>query len=654
MSKGNYYITTPIYYASDKMHIGNFYTTVAADTMARFKRMQGYDVMFLTGTDEHGQKVEEKAAAAGLSPKEFVDNIVNDIIKLWKQLDISYDKFIRTTDDYHIKAVQKIFKTLYDKGEIYKSKYEGWYCTPCESFFTQTQLVNGKCPDCGREVVWTEEEAYFFRLSKYADRLLELYEKNPGFIEPQSRQNEMVNNFIKPGLTDLCVSRTSFKWGVPVDFDSKHVVYVWIDALSNYITALGYGSDNDENLKKFWPADVHLVGKEIMRFHTIIWPSFLMALELPQPKKIFGHGWLMSNGRKMSKSLGNVIYPTLLCERYGVDAVRYFLLREFPFGQDGDFTYKAFINRINSDLANDLGNLVSRTVAMSEKYFGSELITQRVSADIDEEMSALAMSVTKVFTEYMEKLQFSNALTEIWKLISRANKYIDETTPWVLAKDEANKPRLAAILYNLCEAIRIIAILIQPFMPNTANEIRKQIIINEIGASFGSASKWGVLPLNCKTAKGVQLFPRLELEKELEALNAKDDTLQNGQPKVQEKAHPKSEPIEGIAQIGIEDFAKVDLRIAQITACEKVPKSNKLLKLQLEIAGESRQVVSGIAKWYTPEALIGKKVILAYNLKPAKLCGVESQGMILAADVSDDDVKVIFIDDSVPTGAKIS
>jgi methionyl-tRNA synthetase len=657
MSKGNYYITTPIYYASSKLHIGNCYPTVAADTMARFKRMQGYDVMFLTGTDEHGQKVEEKAASVGLTPKQFVDGIVSDIVKLWKQLDISYDKFIRTTDDYHEKAVQKIFKTLYDKGEIYKGKYEGWYCTPCETFFTETQLVNGKCPDCGREVVWTEEEAYFFRLSKYGDRLLALYEKNPGFIEPQSRQNEMINNFIKPGLSDLCVSRTSFKWGVPVDFDPKHVVYVWIDALTNYITALGYGSDDDTDFKKFWPADVHLVGKEIVRFHTIIWPAILMALDLPMPKKVFGHGWLLLGGGKMSKSKGNVIDPTLLSERYGVDAVRYFLLREFPFGQDGAFSLTALINRINSDLANDLGNLVSRTVAMNEKYFNGRLIVQRESASIDEEISSLALSVTKEYTAYMENMQFSFALTEVWKLISRANKYIDETSPWVLAKDAANNPRLAAILYNLCETIRIISILIKPFMPNTAKEITKQVVIDEIGSSFGSAGKWGVLALDCTTVKGAQLFPRLDLLKELEALEAKDVSPQGEPEKEPDSTQTKSAPITGITQIGqinIEDFAKVDLRIARITACEKVPKSDKLLKLQLEIAGENRQVVSGISKWYTPEALLGKKVVVVYNLKPVKLRGVESQGMILAADVSDDNVKVLLIDDSIPTGAKIS
>jgi methionyl-tRNA synthetase len=659
MNQETFYITTPIYYPSDKLHIGHAYCTVAADTMARYKRMQGYDVMFLTGTDEHGQKIEQKAMAKGVTPKEYVDDIVAGIKELWKLLNISNDRFIRTTDDYHERAVQKIFRALYEKGDIYKSRYEGWYCTPCESFWTETQLKDGKCPDCGREVVRSEEESYFFRLSKYADRLVQYYEDHPGFIEPQSRQNEMINNFIKPGLEDLAVSRTSFKWGVPVDFDDNHVVYVWIDALSNYITALGYGSEDDSLYQKYWPADVHLVGKEIVRFHTIIWPAILMSLGLPLPKKVFGHGWLVIGGGKMSKSKGNVVDPVLLCERYGVDAIRYFLMREIPFGSDGNFTNEALVGRINSDLANDLGNLVSRTGAMIERYFGGTLPEEREADAVDDELIGLAKATRGNMEQYMESMQFSNALTEIWKLISRTNKYIDETMPWVLCKDEAKRARLAAVLYNLAESIRIAATLIAPFMPSTTPKILAQLGLSEDAATWEQAGKWGVLPLALSMTKGETLFPRIDMQKELEALAAltgipnQEAEKASAKPVKQEKkAEAQQESPEGVASlIAIDDFAKVELRAAKILECEPVKKSDKLLKLQLDDGEGGRQVVSGIAPWYQPADLIGKTVILVANLKPAKLRGVESQGMILAADAGED-VRVVFLD-GVPAGSKI-
>lgn len=641
-----FYITTPIYYPSDNLHIGHAYCSVMADTMARYKRIQGYDVMFLTGTDEHGQKIEEKAKAAGITPKQYVDHVVSGIKDLWKLMDISYDKFIRTTDDYHEKAVQKIFKQLYDQGDIYKGSYEGWYCTPCESFWTETQLVDGKCPDCGREVRRTSEEAYFFRLSKYQDQLIKLFEEHPEFLEPASRRNEMLNNFIKPGLEDLCVSRTSFTWGVPVTFDPKHIVYVWVDALSNYITALGYGSEDDSLYQKYWPADIHLVGKEIVRFHTIIWPAMLMALNLPLPKKVLGHGWLILEGGKMSKSKGNVVDPVVLCERYGVDAIRYFLLRDIPFGSDGTFSNEALITRINSDLANDLGNLVSRTMAMVNKYFGGTIPTERTAGEFDDDLIALATATKAKVEAYADEMQFSQALTELWTLISRTNKYIDETAPWVLAKDEANRARLAAVMYNLCEAIRIISILVSPFLPHTAPKIQAQLGAPAAVLSWEQAGEWGLLPAGFTVQKGEIIFPRIDIAKELAELEAQQKAAREAKEQAQQKA-------EGIAQISIDDFAKVELRVAEVKDCEPVKRAKKLLKLTLDDgSGAPRTVASGIAQWYKPEDLIGHKVVLVANLKPAVLCGVESQGMILAADCAKDDVKVLFVD-NMPAGAKI-
>ena len=649
MDQKTFYITTPIYYPSGKAHIGHSYCTVATDAIARYKRMQGYDVMFLTGTDEHGQKIELNAAKAGVTPKEYVDEIVAGFQELWKLLNISNDRFIRTTDDYHVKAVQKIFKELYDRGEIYKGKYEGWYCTPCESFWTETQLKDGKCSDCGREGKWAEEEAYFFKLGNYADRLLKLYEDQPDFIQPESRKNEMIQ-FIKNGLDDLCVSRTSFTWGIPVDFDPKHVVYVWLDALTNYITAMGYGSGDDSDYRKYWPADVHFIGKEIVRFHTIIWPAILMALDLPLPKQVYGHGWLLfGDGSKMSKSKGNVVDPVILCDRYGVDAIRYFLLREIPFGADGLFTNEALINRINYDLANDLGNLLSRTTAMVQKYFGGSIPAQRQAEDLDQDLVAMATALRGRYEESMDGFQFSNALAEVWKLIARSNKYIDETMPWALGKAPDKAPRLAAVLYNLCECLRIVSILITPFMPETAPKIQAQIGAGADVCNWDSADQWGLLPADAVVSKGETLFPRIDVAKEIAEL---DEILIQKPAEKKAEAPKREQPVEGVAMIGIDDFAKVELRVAEIVACEPVKRAKKLLKLTLNDGQGQRVVASGIAKYYTPDQLVGRHVVLVANLKPAVLCGVESCGMILAADCAGGDVKVIFVDE-IPAGSKI-
>ena len=655
MNKEKFYITTPIYYTNNYLHIGHSYCTIATDTMARYKKMRGYDVKFLTGSDEHGQKIEESAKQKGISPKEYVDHITNHIKELWSLLNIDYDYYIRTTDEKHIKAVQKIFKALYDKGDIYKGYYEGLYCTPCETFFTESQLKDGKCPDCGRDVHKVKEESYFFKLSKYQDRLIKHIEENEDFISPSSRKNEMLNNFLRPGLEDLCVSRTSFKWGIPVEFDKEHVVYVWIDALSNYISALGYGTDNDGDFKKYWPADIHVVGKEIVRFHTIIWPAMLMALDLPLPKQIFGHGWLLIDGGKMSKSKGNVVDPKVLVDRYGVDAIRYFLLREVAFGQDGNFTNKALIERINFDLANDLGNLLSRTIGMIDKYFEGALPKVQDNNDkLEQEIIDFCSDIVLKVEDYMDKMQFSNALTEIWNLVRRVNKYIDETTPWILAKDETKKQKLANIMYTLAESLRIIGILINPAMPNTSKAIFEQLSINnEDLKSWDSIKSFGLLPKDLAITKGNVIFPRIDIEKELEELEA---MKQATKAKVLENNKTENDKVEEKEQIGFEDFLKMDFKIGEILECEKIKKSNKLLKSQVKIGDKIIQIVSGIANYYTPEEMVGKRVVVLTNLKPAKLCGEISEGMILAASDNDNNLKIITVEDNenvIKSGAEV-
>ena len=651
--KGNYYITTPIYYPSANLHIGHAYCTVATDTMARYKRLQGYNVKFLTGTDEHGQKIEDKAREAGVTPQQFVDNIVlgeKGVLDLWKLMNISYDRFIRTTDDYHVSAIQKIFKKMYDNGDIYKGTYKGKYCKPCESFWTESQLVEGKCPDCGRDVQDAEEEAYFFKLSKYADRIRDLLE-NTDFLEPRSRVNEMVNNFIKPGLEDLCVSRTSFTWGVPVDFDPGHVVYVWIDALNNYITALGYENDKYDDFDAFWPADVHFVGKEIVRFHAIIWPAILMSQGLPLPKKVYGHGWLNFNGEKMSKSRGNVVDPYLLSERFGVDALRFFLLRTFPFGSDGNFTNELLINTINVDLANVLGNLVSRTTAMAQKYFDGKLPVGGQSEELDKELETLAAEVVEAYTRQMDAFQFSNGLNEAFKLISRANKYIDETAPWVLAKSEETKPRLLKVLKNLCECIRVAAILITPVMPDTAEAILNQLNVPAEKRTWDALAYCGCDNCSWEPAVAAPLFPRIDMEKELAALEElKAEAAKAALPALEIEPYAEE-------NVDFDTFCKSDLRAVKVMDCVPVKKSDKLLQFTLDDGtGTPRQILSGIAKYYKPEELIGKTLVAITNLPPRKMMGKDSCGMLLSAvhtEKGEEKLNLIMISDAIPAGAKL-
>lgn len=643
--QGKFYITTAIAYTSRKPHIGNTYEIVMTDALARYKRMQGYDVFFLTGTDEHGQKIEEYAKAANVSPKEYVDKVAGEIREICDLLNTTYDKFIRTTDSEHEKVVQKIFKKLYDQGDIYKSEYEGLYCTPCESFWTESQLVDGKCPDCGREVKPAKEEAYFLKLSKYQKQLEEYIESNENFIYPEARKKEMLNNFIKPGLQDLCVSRTSFKWGIPVTFDDKHVIYVWIDALSNYITAIGYDPDGSSDLyKKLWPADVHIIGKDIVRFHTIYWPIMLMALGEPLPKQVFGHPWLLFGEDKMSKSKGNIIYADDLVELFGVDAVRYYLLSEMPYANDGSITYDTMIERYNSDLANTIGNLVNRTVAMTNKYFDGVIQAPTCPGDFDDELKATCKEAVVKVEDLLTTYRIADSLDIILGIAKRANKYIDETAPWALAKDEAQKERLGTVLYNLLEAIRYLAVMIKPFMPDTSDKIFAQTNMN--GNSYDELQNFGVLEAGIKVGEATPLFARVDKDEMVKVIAERQEKAATA-----EKANNAKTGIVGLPEIAIDDFAKVELRVAEVKACEPIPKAKKLLKLTLDDGEGERTVASGIAKWYTPEDLIGHKVVVVANLKPATLCGVESQGMIIAADTADGGAKVLFVDD-FETGAK--
>ncbi len=662
MEKEKFYITTPIYYPSDKLHIGHSYCTVATDTMARYKRLRGFDVMFLTGTDEHGQKLERVAKSQGMQPKEYIDPVVDGIKELWELLNISYDRFIRTTDDYHVKAVQKIFKDLYDKGDIYKSSYEGLYCTPCESFFTEHQLKDGMCPDCGRTVESVEEESYFFRLSKYQDRILKLMEEADGFLQPPTRQNEMIQNFLKPGLEDLAVSRTSFEWGIPVEFDKGHIVYVWIDALSNYITAMGYNSDDESDFKKYWPADIQVVGKEIVRFHSIIWPAMLMALDLPLPKQVFGHGWLVINGGKMSKSVGNVVDPVVLVEKYGVDAIRYFLLREIAFGQDGNFNNEALIQRINADLANDLGNLVSRTVGMVEKYFDGTLPAEREATAFDADLQKMALACATEVEDAMDKMLFSDALISLWNLVRRTNKYIDETEPWILCKDESKKGQLANALYHVAETVRIISVLLQPFMPATPEKIWEQYAMSGDMILWDNTKKWGLMPAEFAVKKGDVIFPRIDMKKELAELEAaikasQATSVANQENKEEKKDDKKKDEhaFEYPKEISIDDFCKVELRVGEVIESSEVKKSKKLLRNIVKIGDEERVIFSGIKEWYSPEDIVGKKVVVVYNLAPRKMMGEMSYGMILCAEDAEGNVCLVSPENAnFPSGGGVS